>query len=63
MQRALQVADLTLQFRVRQLVVAQFSPQSRPTLMSRLLGLGPVQVRTLASLRALLHMPSAARSG
>ena len=35
LQRALQVADLTLQVKVRQLVVAQLGPESQRTRLSR----------------------------
>ncbi len=51
---ALQMADLTLQFQVRRQVVALLAPQSRPTRLSRLLGLGAMQVRLVPCLRALL---------
>jgi hypothetical protein len=50
----LQAADLTLQFQVRRRVVAQLAPQSRPTRLSRLLGLGAMQVRVVPCLRALM---------
>ena len=63
LRRGLQVADLSLQVRVRQQVVAQLTPQSRPTLLSRLLGLGAVEVRLLPSLRALLRRGPTGRSG
>jgi len=62
LQRGLQVADLTLQVRVHEQVVAQLTPQSRPTPLSRLLGLGAVEVRLLPSLRALLRRAPNARS-
>lgn len=48
-------ADLTVQFQVRQRVVAQLRPQSQPTLVSRLLGLGAVEVRLVGCLLALLR--------
>ncbi len=55
LQRGLQVADLSLQVRVHEQIVARLTPQSRPTLLSRLLGLGSVEVRLLPGLRALLR--------
>jgi len=55
LQRGLQIADLTLQVRLRDTVLAQLGPQSQPSLLSRLLGLGPLQVRPLRLLRALLR--------
>jgi len=55
MHHALQVADLTLQFKVRRRLVAQLRPASRPTLVSRLLGVGPLEVRLLSSLLSLLR--------
>jgi len=57
LQRALQAADLTLQFEVRRQVVARLGPLSRPTLLSRLLRLGAVEVRLVRCLRALLGPP------
>ena len=53
--RALQIADLTLQFKVRRRLVAQLRPASRPTLVSRLLGVGPIEVRLLPGMLALLR--------
>ena len=48
-------ADLTVQFQVKQRVVAQLRPQSQPTLVSRLLGLDAVEVRIIPCLLALLR--------
>jgi hypothetical protein len=62
LQRGLQVADLTLRFRVRQHVVAQLRPHSRPTRLSRLLGLGAVEVFVMPVLRALFGRASTIRS-
>ncbi len=53
--RGMRVADLTVQFKVQRQVVAQLAPQSRPTRLSRLLGLGAVQVHLIPCLRALLR--------
>ncbi len=53
--RGMQVADLTVQFKVKRQLVAQLAPQSRPSRLSRLLGLGPVQVHLIPCLRALLR--------
>ncbi len=55
----LQSADLTLRFKVRRQVVAQLAPQSRPTPLSRLLGLGAMEVRLLPLVRALLRQAPA----
>ena len=52
---ALQVADLTVLIEVRRQVVAKLRPQSQPTRLSRLLGLGAVEVRLIPCLRALLR--------
>jgi hypothetical protein len=53
--RGMQMADLTVQFKVQRQVVAQLSPQSRPTQLSRLLGVGAVRVNLIPCLRALLR--------
>ncbi|MGZ5365587.1 MAG: hypothetical protein ACXWZR_18745 [Mycobacterium sp.] len=53
LQSGLQVADLTLRFKVRQHVVAQLRPHSQPTRLSGLLGLAPVEVHVMPGLRAL----------
>jgi len=53
--QGLRMADLTLQFQVRRRVVAQLRPQSQPTLLSWLLGLGAVEVRIIPCLLALLR--------
>jgi hypothetical protein len=55
MQRGLQVADLTLQVKLRQTLLAQLAPHSQPTALSRLLGLGPMHVRPWPLLHALLR--------
>ncbi len=55
LQRGLQVADLTLQVKLRETLLAQLAPHSQPTALSRLLGLGPMQVRPWPMLRALLR--------
>ncbi len=62
LQRGLQVANLTLRFKVRQRVVAQLRPHSKPTRLSRLLGLAAVEVYIMPSLRALFERASSARS-
>ncbi len=53
LQCGLQATDLTLRLRVRQHVVARLRPHSRPTRLSRMLGLGAVEVRVLPVLLAL----------
>jgi hypothetical protein len=62
LQRGLQVADLTLRLKVRQHVVAQLRPRSQPTRLSRLLGLGAIEVYVIPGLRALFGRNSLARS-
>jgi len=62
LQRGLQVADLTLRFKVRQHVVAQLRPHSQPTRWSRVLGLGAAEVYVMPVLRALFGRASTARS-
>jgi hypothetical protein len=62
LQHGLQVADLTLRFKVRKHVVAQLRPHSRPTRLSRLLGLGAVEVFVMPVLRALFGRASTTRS-
>jgi hypothetical protein len=62
LQRGLQVADLTLRFKVRQHVVAQLRPRSQPTRLSRLLGLGAIEVYVMPCLRALFGRASTACS-
>jgi hypothetical protein len=62
LQRGLRVADLTLRFSVRQHVVAQLRPRSQPTRLSRLLGLGAVEVYAMPAVRALFGRASTARS-
>jgi hypothetical protein len=51
----LQRTDLTLHVELRRELVARLGPQSKPTLLSRLLGLGAVEVRVFPCLRALLR--------
>jgi hypothetical protein len=62
LQRGLQITDLTLRFKVGQHVVAQLRPHSQPTRLSRLLGLGAVEVYVMPVLRALFGRGSTARS-
>lgn len=61
LQRGLQVADLTLRFRVRQHVVAQLRSHSQPTRLSRMLGLGAVEVHVMPVVLALLGRYRSAR--
>lgn len=63
LQRGLQGADLTLRFKVRQHVVAQLRPHAKPTRLSRVLGLGAVEVYVMSVLRALFGRASTVRSG
>ena len=63
LQRGLQVADLTLRIKVREHVVAQLHPRSRPTRLSRLLGLASAEVYVMPGLRALFGRGSSSRSG
>lgn len=62
LQRGLQVADWTLRFKVRQHVVAQLRPHSQPTPLSRVLGLGAVEVHVMPVLRALIGRSATTRS-
>ncbi len=62
LQRGLQLADLTLRFKVRQHVVAQLRPDSQPTRLSRMLGLGAVELYVVPLLRALFGRASTAPS-
>lgn len=55
LQQGLQAADLTLQVTLRETLLAQLAPDSHPTALSRLLGLGPLRVRPWPVLRALLR--------
>jgi hypothetical protein len=61
LQHGLQATDLTLRFKVRQHVVAQLRPHSRPTRLSRMLGLGAVEVRVMPVLLALFGRSRPAR--
>jgi hypothetical protein len=63
LQRGLQVADLTLRIKVREHVVAQLRPHSRPTRLSRLLGLAAAEVYVMPGLRALFGRGASSRSG
>lgn len=49
----LRAADLTLRFEVKRRVVAQLRPESKPTLLSRLMGLGAIELRVIPCLLAL----------
>lgn len=51
----LQVADLALEFWVAHRLIAQLRPQSRPTLLSRILGVGAVELRIIPLLLSLLR--------
>jgi len=61
LQRGLQAAELTLRFKVGQHVVAQLRPHSQPTRLSRVLGLGAIEVYVLPVLRAFFGRGSTAR--
>jgi hypothetical protein len=56
------VADLTLRFEAGPHVVAQLRPHSQPTRLSRVLGLGALEVYVMPVLRALLRRGPNARS-
>lgn len=62
LQRGLQVADLTLRIKVREHVVAQLQPHSRPTRLSRLLGLAATEVYVMPCLRTLFGRGASSRS-
>ena len=55
LQDGLRVADLTVHFRVKSYLVAQLRPESEGTWLSRLLGLGGMEVRVIPCLLALLR--------
>ncbi|MFT6140040.1 MAG: hypothetical protein ACJAXN_001240 [Psychromonas sp.] len=41
----LKLTDLTIEFRIADRVIALIAPQSRPDLVSRVLGFGPVELK------------------
>ena len=50
----LKYADLTIQFRISQRLIAQLRPQSRSSFLSRFLGFGPVELKIVPILLSLL---------
>jgi hypothetical protein len=62
LQRGLQIADLTLRFRVRHHLVAQLRPHQHPTRVSRLLGVGALEIYALPAVRALFGRAATTRS-
>jgi len=50
----LQLGDLSMYFKIAHLRVAQFTPQSRGGLVSRLLGLTPLKLHPFAIIRVIL---------
>ena len=58
-QRGLTVADLRVQFRLAGRIVARLGIEARPGIVSRLLGLGPLELRPL---QLLLSMWSHSRT-
>ena len=55
LQAGLRRADLTLNVTVAETPVAYLSPSSEETLLSKLLGIGSVEIKPLGLLRAMLH--------
>ena len=55
-QEALDMADLTIHFRVAKRTVALLKASSRPTLLSKLSGVAPVEIKPLALLLAVLKI-------
>lgn len=55
LQAGLRHADLTLQVRVAGRPVAHLAPQSKATVLSRLLGLGPMKIKPLALFLAIFR--------
>ena len=56
LQDALRLSDLRLQVKVSHWVVAQLAPRSQGGLVSRLVGLDPMELRLLAIVRAALSL-------
>jgi len=56
MQQGLLMADLTLEFRVSSRRIARLRPQSRPNWLSRLLGLGSLEINPFALLLAVFRL-------
>jgi hypothetical protein len=56
-QRGLTVADLQMQFRLAGKIVARLGTDTRPGIVSRLLGLGPLELRPLQLLRSMWSRP------
>jgi len=54
-QAALTKADLIVHIRVAKRVIALLTPRSRPTLLSKLSGVAPVEIKPLALLLAFLR--------
>jgi hypothetical protein len=49
----LKLADLMIEFRIADRVIALIAPQSRPGLVSRILGFGPVELKIVPILLSL----------
>ncbi len=56
LQAALTKADLTLHVRIAKRVVALLTPSSRPTLLAKLSGVAPVEIKPLALFLAILKL-------
>lgn len=54
----LRFADLTLNVNVAGTLIAHLAPNSETTLMSRLLGVGPMELRPMGLLLALVRRPA-----
>jgi len=49
----LKQADLMIEFRIAHQIIARIGPQSRPGLVSRIMGLGPVELKIVPILLSL----------
>ena len=55
-QQVLAMSDVVLHIRIAKRIIALLTPQSRPTLLSRLLGIAPVEIKPLALFLVLLRI-------
>ena len=55
-QQVLAMSDVVLHIRIAKRIIGLLTPQSRPTLLSRLFGIAPVELKPLALFLALLRV-------
>ncbi len=55
-QQVLATSDVVLHIRIAKRVIGMLTPHSRPTLLSRLFGIAPVEIKPLALFLALLRI-------